>query len=380
MWVDGLVHLGQGEREMNSSVSGHHDVIVIGGGQAGLATGFHLARTGLDFVVLDAEHRTGEAWRRRWDSLRLFTPARHDGLPGMPFPAKPGAFPTKDEVADYLVEYVQRFKLPVRHGTKVVRMGQVDRGFEVITPDGTLVADAVVVATGTNPIPRVPTFAQTIDPGVFQIHSSEYLSPDRIPEGTVLVVGFGTSGAEIAEELAHAGRTVTISGEPTFHIPDPLLAVGGGLYWQILHNVLTRRSLIGRKVARKALGHGAPLIRISQRRVRAAGVQPVPRITEVASGRPVLADGSRADPDVIVWCTGFQPDYSWIDLSGLELNEHGWPKVTLGVADGVRGLAFVGIPFQVGLTSSLLGGVGRDSAMVVEQLIRLSIGEPAVTG
>ena len=348
----------------------NHDVIVIGGGQAGLAAAYHLMQAGFDFVVLDADERTGDVWRRRWDSLRLFTPARHDGLPGMRFPGDPGSLPTKDQVADYLGEYVARFELPVRHGVRVSELRHVDRHFEVVTSHGVMTAASVVVATGANPQPHIPALAQSLDPEIVQVHGHEYQSPASIPAGRVLVVGFGTSGAEIAEELALAGRTVSISGKPTFHVPDPILRLAGGLYWQFLHRVLTRRTPIGRRAAPRVKDSGAPLIRISAARVKAAGVEPVPRVVSAREGRPVLADGSRVDADVIVWCTGYTPDYSWIHVPGLRFDELGWPRASLGVVDEVEGLSFVGVPFQVGLTSTLLGGVGRDAGIVVDRLVQ----------
>lgn len=352
----------------DSTAIENHEVIVIGGGQAGLATAYHLARAGLDFVVLDAEARTGDVWRRRWDSVRLFTPARHDGLPGMPFPGHPGSFPTKDQVAKYLEEYVDRYSLPVRHGVRVSGLRQVDQHFEVHTTDGLITAAAVVVATGSNPHPHVPALAERLDPHIVQLHSHDYQSPESVPAGEVLVVGFGTSGAEIAEELSLAGRSVSISGEPTLHIPGPFLKLAGNLYWQVLYRVLTRRTPIGRKAAPKVKAGGAPLIRISATQVEAAGVKRVGRVVAVTDGRPALADGTSVAADVIVWCTGYSPDYSWIDVPGLLFDERGWPQAPFGMIDEVEGLAFVGVPFQVGLTSALLGGVGRDAAIVVDHL------------
>jgi putative flavoprotein involved in K+ transport len=349
----------------------NHEVIVIGGGQAGLAAAYHLSQAGLEFAVLDAHERSGDEWRRRWDSLRLFTPARHDGLPGMPFPALPDSLPTKDEVADYLAQYVERFSLPVRNGVRVSQLRRVDRHFELVTSHGLITAGAVVVATGANQLPRVPAIAESLDPRIVQLHGHEYRSPSSLPPGRVLVVGFGTSGAEIAEELALAGRTVSISGEPTFHVPNPLLKVAGNLYWHFIHHLLTLRTPMGRKAAPKVKASGAPLIRISGPQVAAAGVERVPRLVSVSEGRPVLADGSRAEPDVVVWCTGYAADYSWIDVPGLRFDEQGYPEAPFGFVDEVDGLTFVGVPFQVGLTSTLLGGVGRDAAIVVDRLVEL---------
>ena len=303
---------------MNSSPDAQHiQVIVIGGGQAGLAAGHLMKKRGLDLVILDAERRTGDQWRRRWDTLRLFSPAQHDSLPDSPFPSDRGTFPHRDEVAAYLADYAGRFDLPVVHEARVTQVAPRGAAYRVTTTRGTYSADAVVIATGACNLPYVPEFAARIDPRVVQIHSHSYVSADDVPAGSVLVVGYGTSGAEIAEELAASGRDVAIAGKPTASIPDPLLKVAGGAWWLVLNHVLSLKTPVGRKVAPRAAGHGAPLIRVSPKRVRAAGVREVGRIVGVNDGRPALADGSTADSDVIVWCTGYRGDFEWLKVDGL---------------------------------------------------------------
>ena len=224
------------------------DAVVIGAGQAGLAAGYHLARTRLRFEILEGDPRVGDIWRRRWDSLRLFTPAQHDGLPGFPFPAARNTFPGKEEFAAYLESYAERFSLPVRTGVRVTGVTPAGAGFAVETTAGTVRARNVIVATGANALPRLPDAAAGLDASIRQLHSSQYRSPADIPEGDVLVVGAGTSGSEIALELA-ASHRVLLSGRPTPHIPDPLLRYAGGAYWRFIHNVLTLRTPVGRKVA-----------------------------------------------------------------------------------------------------------------------------------
>ena len=194
------------------------ETIVIGGGQSGLAVGYHLARQGRPFVILDANERIGDSWRKRWDSLRVFTPARLDGLPGMPFPAPASSFPTKDEVADYLVAYAARFDLPVRTGVRVDGLSRFGDRFVVTSGDRRFEADNVVVATGAYHNPRVPVFAPELDPAIVQVHSSEYRNPSQLQEGGVLVVGAGNSGAEIALEASRGHRT-WLSGRDTGHEP-----------------------------------------------------------------------------------------------------------------------------------------------------------------
>ncbi len=350
------------------------DVVVIGAGQAGLAAGYHLARTRLRFEILEESPQLGEAWRRRWDSLHLFTPARHDGLPGLPFPAEPDTFPGKDEFAAYLEDYASHFRLPVRTGIRAARVAPDGSGFAVETTDGTVRARNVIVAAGATAFPRIPDAASGLGPATFQLHSSQYRGPADIPAGDVLVVGAGTSGAEIALELS-AGHKVLLSGRPTPHIPDPVLHYAGGVYWRLIHSVLTLRTPIGRKVAATFHQRGAPLIRISTRDLDRAGVVRVPRVAGAADGDPVFDGGGSAQVRTVIWATGYRPDLGWVH--GLEFAPSGWPETIRGAVPGTPGLYFVGLPFQYSLTSGLIGGVGRDAAHVVSQVVR-RVPEPSV--
>jgi putative flavoprotein involved in K+ transport len=346
----------------------HHQVIVIGGGQAGLAVGHLLKERELDLIILDAERTTGDQWRRRWNSLRLFTPARHDGLPGYPFPGNGGSFPDRDMVAAYLAEYSERFDLPVVHDARATRVERRGAVYRVVTDRGEYAADAVVIATGACAVPFTPEFAAHLDPSIEQIHSHAYVSSDTLPPGTVLVVGYGTSGAEIAEELSASGREVTIAGKPTASPPEALLRVAGGAWWFVLNHVLSLRTPVGRKVAPRVSTHGAPLIRISPQRVRAAGVREVGRLVGVKEGRPLLADGSTVSADVIIWCTGYRGDFTWVRIDGLSTDSKGYVEAPFGFPAGVDGLAFLGMPFQSKLASPLLGGVGDDARRVADRI------------
>lgn len=343
-------------------------VIVIGGGQAGLAAGYHLARAGTEFVILDAESRTGDQWRRRWDSLRLFTPAKHSWLPGSPWQRPGNDRPTKDETADYLADYVATWRLPVQASTRVVRVSRNGSGFVVGTDTGEFHAPGVIVATGADATPRVPALSADCDPGITQLHSCDYRNPSGVPGARALVVGFGTSGAEIAIELAQAGRQVVLAGRPTPVVPGPLLAVAGDVWWQLLTRVFSRTTPIGRRMAPQVVGHGAPLIGISPRDVRGAGVRVVGRIETTIDGQPA-ADGEPLAVDTVVWCTGFHGDFGWLDVPGLALDARGYPIAPFGLVDGVPGLGFVGMPFQTRLASQLLGGVGDDAGRVVAGLL-----------
>lgn len=260
--------------------------VIIGGGQAGLSVGYYLAQRGLPFLILDQNDRIGDAWRKRWDSLHLFTPSRYDGLPGMPFPGSPSTYQTKDEMADYLEAYARQFQLPIRTGVKVDRLSKIGDRFEVIIGADSLLANKVVVATGGYHNPRVPPFAPQLDQGIVQLHSTEYRNPSQLREGGVVVVGAGNSGAEIAIELARHHQT-WLSGpdtgqEPTRAgtIPDRLLTP---VLWFMATRVLTVQNPIGRRVRDHFLDppRGIPLGRVRRKDIVAASVERVPRTTGV---------------------------------------------------------------------------------------------------
>jgi putative flavoprotein involved in K+ transport len=349
----------------------NYDIVIIGGGQAGLATGYYLKQQGQDFVILDANERTGDSWRGRWDSLRLFTPARFDGLPGLPFPDRPYAFPTKDEMADYLENYAARFDLPVRTGVRVDSLSRIDGRFVLTARDLRFEAENVVVAMSNWQKPRVPAFARDLDPGIVQLHSSEYCNPSQLRDGDVLIVGAGNSGAEIALDVARHGHSVWLSGRDTGHIP---FEIGGFAYRLFLatlvgrvlfHYLLTLKTPIGRKARVKLLSHGQPLVRTKPRDLVAAGVQRLPRTTGVRDGLPMLEDGRVLDVANVIWCTGFHPGFSWIDLPSIE--QQG-PLHKRGVAIGEPGLYFVGLSFLFAVSSSMIHGVGRDAEYVARAI------------
>jgi putative flavoprotein involved in K+ transport len=342
------------------------DAIVIGAGQAGLATGYHLAQQGKCFVILEANSSLGDNWRQRWDSLRLFTPAQHSALPGLANPAARNTYPNKDEFADYLQKYADRFELPVRLDVRVTALSRSDDGFNVATTEGNMTARQVVIATGPNRLPRIPEFARDLDASIRQLHSSEYQNANSIPAGDVIIIGAGTSGAEIALELATAGHRTFISGRPTPHIPNAVFKLVGGAYWAFVNSVLTLSTPIGRKVAPKFHQRGAPLIRISMKELESAGVTRLPRLTGTLNGMPDFDGTSVQPPATLIWATGYRPDLSW--LPSLTIGANGLPLTQRGVVDDIPGLYFVGLPFQYALTSGLVGGVGRDAAYIAGQI------------
>lgn len=351
------------------------DVIVIGGGQAGLATGYHLRRRGASFVILEAHDRVGESWRRRWDTLRVFTPARNDGLPGMRFPAPGHATPTKDQIADYLEEYVRRMGLPVRTGVRVDSLQRTDDGdFVACAGTDRYEASRVVVATGGYSEPRIPSFAPDLRPEITQLHSSEYRNASQLQSGAVLVVGASNSGGEIAHNAATAGHETWLSGRDTgqmpFDINGRVARMVDLVLWPVLHHVVTLRTPIGRRAAPFLQHHGGPLERIRKGELEAAGVKRVlGRTVGVSDGLPRLDDGQVLDVRNVVWATGFVHEYPWIRLRRPVVGEDSWPMHARGVSTTEPGLAFVGLPFQYAATSSLIGGVGRDAAYAVDRLL-----------
>lgn len=343
------------------------ETVVVGGGQAGLSVGYHLAKGGRPFVILDANERIGDSWRKRWDSLRLFTPARYDGLDGLPFPAPPNHFPTKDEMADYLEHYAAHFQLPVRSGVTVNRLWR--EGTRYFADAGALQFDAghVIVAMSSYQGPRVPAFASELAPDIVQLHSSEYISLAQLQPGPVLVVGTANSGAELATETVSAHPTL-IAGRDVGEIPFPIAnawvqrIVLPILFRVVFHRILTVKTPMGRKARLKRQG---ALNRIRQRRadLARAGVQWTERVVGVTDGLPRLADGRTLDVRNVIWCTGYDLGLSWIDLPIFDPD--GEPRLASGLVESEPGLYFVGQHFQHSVSSTMIHGVGRDAARMV---------------
>lgn len=348
------------------------DTVVIGAGQAGLATAYHLARAGVDALVLDENERVGDSWRRRYDSLRLYSPAQYDALPGMPFPLPAHAWPTGRQMGDYLEQYAQEMKLNVRNGTAVERVRRGDDGRFVITCAGVDIrARNVVVATGGEHHPRTPEFAGQLDPGIRQIHSHDYRNPSQLLPGPVLVVGASHSGADLALESAEAGHETWLAGPQHGQIPINIEGLGGRLalplLWFVANHVLTTRTPIGRKLQPEVRSHGGPLIRVKAEHLDAAGVHRTPsRVTGCEQGRPLLEDGEVLDVRNVLWCTGFRQDFSLLELP--VVGDDGWPVDDGGVVPTVPGLYFVGLLFQRGFYSMLVGGAGRDAEFIARHI------------
>ncbi len=344
------------------------DVIVIGGGQTGLVVGYHLRRHNLRFLILDASERIGDAWRNRWDSLRLFTPARFSALDGMRQPSAGNELLPKDAMADYLEAYASRFELPVLSGVRVKRLSRKDGRFVVESNGRILEASQVIVATGSWQVPRVPEFAGELHPSIRQMHSIDYRNPSQLQPGSVLLVGAGNTGSELAMELARSHH-VYMSGRSTGEIPFRINGtIGRHLVRFVLrflfHRVLTIGTPIGRRARPKIIVGGGPLIRVKARDLAAAGVERTPRTSGVDSGLPKLEDGRLLDVANVIWCTGFHPGLSWIDMPILDA--HGEPRHEGGVVSSAQGLYFVGLHFLYSLSSEMIHGVGRDAERIAK--------------
>lgn len=340
------------------------ETVVVGGGQAGLAAGYQLQRQGLPFVIVDASERIGDAWRKRWDSLRLFSPAAFNALAGMKVPAPGGAFITKDEMADYLEAYAHRFELPVRTGVCVERLWREDGRFQLRVGGSRLEADNVIIAMANYQRPRTPDFATQLSPEITQLHSTAYRDPSQLQDGDVLVVGAGNSGSEIAVEVVRSHRTY-VSGRSPGSVPFRMnLLTGRLVLGGVFHHVLTVDTPFGRRV--KARGHGTtPLIRVRETEMAAAGIERVGRTAGVRDGLPVLEDGRVLDVRNVIWCTGFVPGFDFIDLP--IFGEDG-PIQERGVVASHPGLYFVGLHFQYAMSSSMVQGVSRDAERVAKAI------------
>jgi putative flavoprotein involved in K+ transport len=337
------------------------DVVVIGAGQAGLAIGYFLARAGRRFVILDRADSVGAAWRSRWDSLTLFTPRRYDSLPGLAFPGDPDGYPTRDEVVHYLEQYAATFALPIELNSAVRSLTKQDGRFVVALDGREIEADQVVVATGPFQVPDVPPFGGELAADVFQTHSAGYQRASGIPEGTVLVVGGGNTGYQIAKELASTHSVHLAVGSRQTPLPQRIL--GRDLFWW-----LTKLGLLNKTVDSrfgKRARHRDTLIGSSPRELRTHGVEQKPRVVG-ASGRTVrFDDGSELEVDAVLWATGYRADYSWLALPVLD--EDGRVRHRRGVTD-IPGLYVLGLSWQHTRGSALLGWVKDDAEFITDQL------------
>jgi putative flavoprotein involved in K+ transport len=343
-------------------LSSRFEVVVIGAGQAGLAMGYFLAQRGRHFVIVDRAPSVGAAWRARWDSLTLFTPRRYDSLPGLEFPGDADAYPTRDEVIEYLERYAETFKLPIALDKSAQSLSLTDEGFVLVLEDGSSIeADQVVVATGPFQIPQVPGLAAELAPEVFQVHSTGYRRPSDIPQGTVLVVGGGNTGFQIAEELAATHEVHLAVGSRQLPLPQRFL--GRDLFWWlqrigVLHKTVDSR--IGKRMRERDT-----LIGSSPRSVKRHGVKMKSRAVGGSGRRVSFAEGGSLEVDAIIWATGYRFDHSWIGLPVAD--DGGALRHRRGITD-VPGLYFLGLPWQHTRGSALLGWVKEDAEFIADEI------------
>ena len=354
---------------MTNGASTRRDVVVVGGGQAGLAIGYFLAEQGRDFTILEAAGELGVSWRERWDSLKLFTPARYDGLPGLAFPGDPDRYPGRDEVAAYLADYATRFDLPVELGSRVRRVRKTEDGYAVELEGRTYEAEQVVIATGPFQVPFVPAIAENLDEGVVELHSTAYRSPESIPEGRVLVVGGGNTGFQIAEELS-ASHDVHLSiGSRQTPLPQRIL--GRDLFRYLDATGLIRKTTASR-IGRRMQGRDT-LIGSTPRALRRHGVQIHGRAVTASGHTVTFSDDTTLDVQAVVWATGFRVDHSLIDVpvfdeSGLALHRRGVTESP--------GLYFLGLSWQHTRGSALLGWVKDDAEYLAQRIEALRADSP----
>ena len=334
---------------------------MIGGGQAGLAIGYHLARQGHDFVILEAAEAPAAAWRARWDSLKLFTPARYDALPGLAFPGDPDRYPGKDEVVAYLTEYARHFELPVELDSRVRSIRNTNGTYMVELDDRTYEADQVVVATGPFQVPFVPAIAAGLGAEVVQLHSTAYRSPQPLPQGRVLVVGGGNTGFQIAEELSGSHEVHLSIGSRQTPLPQRIL--GRDLFWYLDATGLIRKTTTSR-IGRRMEGRDT-LIGSTPRGLRRRGVQLHGRAVDATASTVRFGEGTTLEVETVIWATGFRVDHAWIDVPVFDTN--GRLVHRRGVTAS-PGLYFVGLTWQHTRGSALLGWVRDDAEHIAQQV------------
>lgn len=352
-------------------------VLVIGAGQAGLAAGHHLSQADMPFVIVDAARHVGDSWRARYDGLTLFTPRQFSALPGMNLPGNREGYPDRDEFADYLESYAERFRLPVRLETRVDRLVAMDDGFEAALSNGeTLHASEVIVATGAFQRPIVPAIARDFGPEVLQLTTEIFRNPNQLPDGTVLVVGDGASGRDIAVECRRMQPVLLATGKPRRLLPERIL--GKSIWWWLrLTRVLLApaSSFIGRKLKET---DAFPDRQRSIDALKRQGIRIVPRLVGAESASARFSDGETADVRTVIWAIGYRDDTSWLDIDGAAKPDGAFVHAA-GVSP-VGGLYFVGRPWQRNRASALIMGAGEDAAIIVSSIAvrRKAADEPRI--
>ncbi len=342
------------------------EVIIIGGGQAGLAAGYYLKQAKVSFLILEKGKAVGDSWRKRYDSLVLFTPRWYSSLPGLLLKGDPDGYASKDEIADYLEQYSIHFSLPIQVNTEILMLKKSAFGFKVTTNKGDYLAQKVIIATGPFQKPFIPYFSTNISQEVRQLHTSEYRNPLQLQEGQVLIVGAGNSGAQIAVELSDQTEVALSLGHQLKFMPLELF--GKSIFWWFQKTGILRarvNSAIGKRLKKM----GDPIFGYELRdRFRQGKVRLRARTENIASDIAIFRDHTRLQIKNVIWATGFIRDYSWIHIPHV-LDHKSMPVHDRGVSP-VPGLFFLGLPWQYRRGSALIGGVGEDAAYIVKHILR----------
>ena len=339
-----------------------YHTVVIGAGQAGLAMGYYLQRGNEKFLILEKGLLAGNAWKNRYDSLKLFTPRMFSSLPGLPLDGDKHDFPSKDDIAIYLHDYATNFNLPIQFETEVIEVTNTNGIFTVVTNKGTVTSKNLVVATGAFQNKYIPPFAEKISKRVFQIHAAEYKNPSKLKEGTVMIVGGGNSGAQIAVELSTVKNTyISVGHKLSFW---PLVVARKSIFWwfdKLGILKATSSSFLGKKLKQR----GDPIFGFELKEaIKDWDVTMKGRVVNAEMDYLIFDDQSNLQVDNLIWSTGFKPDFSWLHITGI-LNAEGEVKHQRGVTS-IKGLYFLGLPWQHRRGSSLLQGVGDDAEYIMD--------------
>jgi putative flavoprotein involved in K+ transport len=337
------------------------DIVVIGGGQAGLAVGYFLARQDRRFTILEAASERAAAWRERWDTLKLFTPVRRNSLPGRAFPGYPDSYPGRDQVVAYLEDYARHFELPVELDSRVRTVHRADGHFEVELADRRYTAEQVVIATGSFQIPFTPPVASGLASQVTQLHSTGYRRPEQLPDGPVVVVGGGNTGYQIAEELVRTREVHLAIGARQTPLPQRLL--GRDAFDYLMRLGLMDKTIDSRLAQR--LKDRETLIGSSPRRARKQGIRLRPRVAGAQGTALGFADGTQQQVSAVIWATGFRLDHSFVQLP--VFGADGRAEHRRGVT-AIPGLYFLGLPWLHTRGSALLGWVKDDAQYIAGRI------------
>ncbi len=332
------------------------DVLIIGASQAGLAAAHFLKAKNISFLIIGKEKYIGEVWRNRYDSLVLFSPRRYSTLPGLALAGDPEGFPSKDEVAEYLESYANHFSIPVSLNTKVERLEKIDNKFMAKTSKGVWIANKVVIATGPFQKPFIPKIDGDLSNGVFQLHSLEYQRSSQLPDGNVLIIGAGNSGSQIATELSMSRKVYISTGHDIVFIPHQILK--RSIFWWLDRLYLSKVS-VDSKIA-KYLQKTEPVIGMELKKlIEDSKVQVKERTVSFQGKEATFKDGTKMKVDTIIWATGFQYDYSWIDIPDV-LDQQKKPIHHRGISP-IKGIYFLGLPWLSRVGSAQLNGIDYDA-------------------